>query len=117
MFFKLKALTTVASSPISIDIFGMYEDNSTRVSLAQIGTISIASSTVLSSLKKVESMTVPYWATLHSNNYYLIEGVFNLRDTKMFNSDYFYVSEPGWTLSGNRRLLIKQNSSSVTEWT
>lgn len=62
-------------------------------------------------------MTIPYWATTSSNNYYLIEGSFNLRDTTLENGDYIYITDPGWTASGKRRLLIKQNSSAVTGWT
>jgi hypothetical protein len=44
--------------------------------------------------------------------------VFNLRLTTLLNGDYIYISEPGWSVSGgNRRMLIKQNSTTVTGWT
>lgn len=38
--------------------------------------------------------------------------------TTLLNGDYIYISEAGWNdRSGDRRLLIKQNVSSVTGWT
>lgn len=47
----------------------------------------------------------------------MIEGSFNLRDTNLLDGDFLYMNEPGWTVSGNRRLLIRQNSSTITGWT
>ena len=35
----------------------------------------------------------------------------------MLNNDIIQIVEPGWTVRGSRRLIIKQNSSSVTGWT
>lgn len=52
VYFKLKALQDVSNSGISADVFGIYENNSTRISLAQISTLTIASSTVPNSLLK-----------------------------------------------------------------
>lgn len=54
---------------------------------------------------------------MHSSNYYDLEGSFNLRDTTLQNGNYIFITEPGWTASGNRRLIIKQNNSAVTGWT
>jgi len=118
VYFKLTSLTAAASSAIQADIFGIYLDNTTRISLANINTITITASSVPNSLLKFQSMVTPYFATLLTNyKYYLIEGTFNLRVTTLNNPDYLYITEPGWTVYGNRRLLIKQNSSSVTGWT
>ena len=38
IYFKLKAIAAVTNSAISADIFGIYQDNTTRISLAQLGT-------------------------------------------------------------------------------
>ena len=117
IYFKLKSLASVTNSGISSDVIGIYQNNATRVSLAQVGTITSASSTVPNSLGKVEQTTHPYFATLHTDNYYEIEGTINLRQNTLLNSDYLEINEPGWTVRGSRRLLIRQNSSSITGWT
>lgn len=52
VFFKLRATSAVTNSVISADVFGVYDDNNTRVSLAQLGSITITSSSVPSSLYK-----------------------------------------------------------------
>lgn len=41
----------------------------------------------------------------------------NLRLQTLSNGDYLYITDPGWTIYGNRRLIIKQNSTTVTGWT
>ena len=79
IYFKLKSTASVTSSSISSDIFGMYQDNTTRVSLAQVGTITTGSSMTPNSYDKIEQTTDPYFATLHTDMYYEIEGTFNLR--------------------------------------
>ena len=117
VYFKLTSLAAASNSAIQADIFGIYLDNTTRISLANIGTIIITASNVPNYLLKFQSMVIPYWGSFHSNNYYLIEGTFNLRSTTINNGDYLFISEPGWTVYGTRRLLIKQNSSAVTGWT
>jgi hypothetical protein len=119
VLFKLKSTAQATSSAVSADVFGIYADNSTRVSLAQVGTITTAASMAPSYLRKLEIVTTPYWATIRSsnNNYYMLEGSFNLRDTTLLNGDWIYITEPGWTLSGKRRMLIRQNSSTITGWT
>jgi hypothetical protein len=33
------------------------------------------------------------------------------------NGDFIFFTDPGWTVYGTRRLVIKQNSTSVTGWT
>ena len=53
IYFKLKSTASVTNSSISADTFGIYQDNTTRVSLAQVGTVTTASSTVPNSLGKV----------------------------------------------------------------
>jgi hypothetical protein len=47
----------------------------------------------------------------------MIEGTFNLRLQTLSNGDYLYITDPGWTIYGTRRLVIKQNSTAVTGWT
>ena len=117
IYFKLTALTSSASSNIDADVFGKYLDNTTRIALANINTITVTASNVPNYLLKFQSMVIPYFATLHTNEYYLLEGTFNLRTTTLTNPDYLYITEPGWSIYGSRRLLIKQNISSVTGWT
>lgn len=115
----ITSITAAIASSIQVDVFGIYQDNTTRISLAQVGTITHSAGTVPPSLYRYTSTVVPYFATIHSNNYYMIEGVFNLRLTTLLNGDYIYISEPGWGIGGSgvRRLLIKQNLTSVTGWT
>jgi hypothetical protein len=72
VYFKLTSLATATNTAIQADIFGIYLDNTTRISVANIGTINITASNVPSYLLKFQSMVIPYWATFHSNNYYLI---------------------------------------------
>ncbi len=117
IYFKLTALSSSASSAIDADIFGIYLDNTTRIALANINTITITASSVPPSLLKFQSTVTPYFAKLYNNNYYLVEGTFSLRSSTLNNPDYLYITEPGWTIYGDRRLLIKQNTSSVTGWT
>lgn len=107
VYFKLKALTAVTSSAIACDVFGVYEDNLTRVSLADVGTVSTVSSTAPSYLRKLETVTIPIFSTVHYNSYYMIEGTFNLRAQTLINGDYLYIYEPGWTAYGNRRFQIR----------
>jgi hypothetical protein len=117
-YFTLQSIAAVTSSPIQADIYGIYQDNTTRISLANIGTVTHTSGTVPSALYRFEETVIPYFSTIHSNNYYMLEGTFNLRLTTLLNGDYIYIGEPGWSSSGgDRRLLIKQNTSSVTGWT
>jgi hypothetical protein len=92
VYFKLTSIASSASSAISADIFGIYNNNNTRISLAQISTITITSSTMPVYLYKYETMVIPFFASLYSNNYYLIEGTFNLRSTTLSNGDYIYIS-------------------------
>lgn len=114
----LKSTAAVTSSPILVDIFGIYQDNTTRIALSNVGTVTHTSGTVPTSLFRFEQTVIPYFSTIHSNNYYMLEGTFNLRLTSLVNGDYIYISETGWSASGgDRRLVIKQNSTSVTGWT
>ena len=53
VLFKLKSIAQATSSAISADIYGIYEDNSTQISLAQVGTITTAASTVPVYLRKL----------------------------------------------------------------
>ena len=92
VYFKLTALTTGTNTPIQFDIFGIFLDNTTRISLANIGTINITASNVPSYLLKFQSMVIPYWATQHTKNYYMIEGTFNLRTSTLNNGDYIFIS-------------------------
>lgn len=123
IYFKLTALASSASSAIQADVFGIYLDNTTRISLANINTITVAASNAPSYLLKFQSMVIPFYASLHTRNFYILEGTFNLRSSTLNNPDYLYITEPGgggyngWAAYGNRRLSIKQNSSSVTGWT
>ena len=52
IFLKLRAKTIATSSVLTVDVFGIHEDNTTRISQAQVGTLSIAESTVPSYLLK-----------------------------------------------------------------
>jgi hypothetical protein len=52
VFFKLRSTSAVTNSLISADVYGIYDDNNTRVSLAQLGSITITSGSVLNSLYK-----------------------------------------------------------------
>lgn len=47
----------------------------------------------------------------------MIEGSFNLRIANLYNGDYLYFYDPSWSTYGDRRMLIKQNSTAVTGWT
>lgn len=116
----LKSTATATSSAIQVDIFGIYLDNTTRISLANVGTVSHAAGTCSNSLYRFEQTIQPYFSTIQPNlnNVYTLEGTFNLRPTAITNGQYIYISEPGWNVNGGtRRLLIKQNTSSVTGWT
>jgi hypothetical protein len=116
----LKSTATATSSPIQVDIFGIYQDNTTRISLANVGTVSHAAGTSSNSLYRFEQTVRPYFSTIHpnNNNVYTLEGTFNLRQAALSSGHYIYIIEPGWNdNSGTRRLLIKQNSSLVTGWT
>ena len=92
VYFKLTALAAINNSPIQFDIFGIYLDNTTRISLANIGTINISASTMPNYLLKFQSMVIPYWASIQSTNYYMIEGTFNLRSSTLSNGDYIYIT-------------------------
>jgi hypothetical protein len=46
----LQSTAAVTNSAIQADVFGVYLDNSTRISLASLGTITITSGTVPPSL-------------------------------------------------------------------
>ena len=107
----------VTNSNIQVDIFGIYEDNTTRISLANVGTLTTTASTVPSVLYRYEEVVDPYFASVYTSNYYEIEGTFNLRLTTMTAPYWLYFDEPSWTVYGNRRLLIRENSTSVEGWT
>jgi hypothetical protein len=117
VYFKLTATASSASSAISADIFGIYNNNITRISLAQISTITITASTTPVYLFRYETVTVPLFASITASNYQLIEGTFNLRLTALINGDFIYITEPSWTVYGTRRMVIKPNISTVTGWT
>lgn len=88
----LQSLAAVTASPIQVDIFGIYEDNTTRISLANVGTVTHTAGTDPTSIYCFEQTVVPYFATIHGNNYYMLEGTFNLRLTTLLNGDYIYIS-------------------------
>jgi hypothetical protein len=117
----LKSTAAATASPIQVDIFGKYQDNTTRIALANVGTVTHAAGTSPSSIFRIEQTVIPYWASIRSSarHYYMIEGTFNLRLTTLLNSDYIYLREDSKLAAsgGNRRFLIKQNTTSVTGWT
>ena len=53
VLFKLKSTASVTSSAVSADVFGIYADNTTRVSLAQVGSITTAASNSPGYLRKL----------------------------------------------------------------
>jgi hypothetical protein len=113
----LKGITS-GSSNIQADVFGIYQDNTTRISLANVGSLTTTTGTVPIYLSKFDEIIVPYFSYIRSNRYYLLEGSFNLRLGTLQNGDYIYLTEPaGWPIYGDRRLMIKQNVTSVTGWT
>ena len=117
LYFFLKSTAAVTNSNIQVDIFGKYEDNTTRISLSGVGSLTTTSGSVPSVLYRYEQVTEPYLASVYTTNYYEIEGSFNLRKTNMTAPYWLYFDEPSWTVYGNRRLLIKENSTSVEGWT
>jgi hypothetical protein len=53
-YFMLQSTAAVSSSAIQADLYGVYLDNTTRISLATVGTITIASGSVPASLFRFE---------------------------------------------------------------
>jgi hypothetical protein len=52
-YFYVKSLGTVTASAISIDIFGIYRDNSTRIALSNISTITHINGSYSSTLYRI----------------------------------------------------------------
>ena len=88
----LKSIAAATSIPIQVDIFGKYLDNTTRIALAQVGTVTHTAGTVPSALYRLEQTVAPYFSTIHTNNYYFIEGTLNLRTASLLNGDYIFIS-------------------------
>ncbi|CAM6005529.1 unnamed protein product [Sphagnum balticum] len=117
-FIFLKSIAGVTNSAVQVDIYGLYNNNSTRIALVNAGTVTFTTGTMPSQLFRYEEMIIPYFSSDHSNNYYILEGTFNLRTSSILNGDYLYFTEPaGFNIYGNRRMIIRQNSSTVTGWT
>lgn len=88
----ITSITTATAAPIHVDVFGIYLDNSTRISLAQVGTITHPTGTFSPTIYRYASTVIPYFASIHSNRYYMVEGVFNLRLTTLMNGDFIYIT-------------------------
>lgn len=52
-YVMLKSTTTATSIPVQVDIFGKYLDNTTRIALAQVGTVTHSAGTVPSALYRL----------------------------------------------------------------
>jgi hypothetical protein len=89
-YIMLKSTATATASSIQADIFGIYQDNTTRISLASVGTITHASGTSSNALYRFEQVVQPYFSTIHPNlnNVYTLEGTFNLRQTALSNGHF-----------------------------
>lgn len=65
----LKSNAAVASSPINVDLFGIYQDNSTRISLANVGSITHTAGNAPQALYRYAQVVNPYFTSLHSTRY------------------------------------------------
>lgn len=82
----LKSKAAASSSPIKVDLFGIYQDNTTRISLSNVGTITHTAGTAPQTLYRYAQTVNPYFLSLHSTRYRTFEGVFNLKTQAISNS-------------------------------
>ncbi len=118
----MKSIIAVTAADMSVDIYGIYRDNSTRISNANIAQLTHASSPYPTSLQRVDETVTPYYRSFYSyygeHHYYEIEGTFILRASNLSGSSMsIFITEPSMQQWGTRRLLIKKNSTAVTGWT
>ena len=117
-YFYLKSLVAVTSSAVSIDIFGIYRDNSTRIALSNISTITHPNGSYSTTLYRIPEMTRNYYTSFNGQYYYYeFEGSLTLRAQNLLNSGMsIFITDP-YVMYGDRRLTIKKNTSTVTGWT
>ena len=87
-YIMLKSKAAATSSPISVDLFGIYQDNTTRISLANVGTITHTSGTAPTALYRFAQTVNPYFASIRSTRYRTFEGIFNLRTQAISNNGF-----------------------------
>lgn len=87
-YIMLKSRAVATSSPISVDLFGIYQDNTTRISLANVGTITHTSGTAPTTLYRYAQTVNPYFSSIRSTRYRTFEGIFNLRTLAIANTGF-----------------------------
>ena len=116
LYFYIKSLTTLTTEDIAFDLYGIYEDSTSSISKkASTVTVTHVADSFPSVLEHIEELVLPYYSSIHYENFYEIEGTLTLRNNDLCNGDSIRISDP-LAAYGNMRFLIKKNDSNTVEW-
>lgn len=95
VYFYVKSLVAVTASDISVNIYGVYRDNSTSISSAVIQSLTHTTGTYPTNVLRVQQMVTNYYRSINGlSRYYEIEGTFKLRSTDLLNGMTIYMTDP-----------------------
>lgn len=71
IYFYIKSLMALTTEDIAVDIYGIYDDSTSSIS-KKSDTVSVthASDTYPSVLYHIEELTLPYYSSIHYENFY-----------------------------------------------